>query len=67
MTDKIMEEIIRNNRKALGLTEDAVVLDSFTTVNRLTNLGIVEECSKRYNCGYILADGLIVGYEQVTD
>lgn len=67
MTDKIMEELIKNNRKALGLIEDTIVLDSFVTVNRLTNLGIVEECSKRYNCGYILADGLIVGYDQVEE
>lgn len=69
MTDEVMKEIIRKNREALGFEnnldiDDNILLDSFVTVNRVVDLDIVEQCNTNFECYYILADGLIVGYEK---
>lgn len=57
-----MQETIKRNREALGRSTNEAIIDSFVQVNQMVNLDIVIELSNK-GCGYVLADGLVVGYE----
>ena len=58
-----MRETIIRNRRALGFSVDEKVIDSFIEVNRLVSIDIFRLIGDQYAHGYILADGLIVGYD----
>ena len=60
-----MRETIIRNRKALGLSTNEVLIDSFVQVNQMVNLDIVMELANK-GTEYILADGLVVGYGMPT-
>lgn len=57
--ERDVKEIIRRNKDALGQPYDEESINLFEEVNKRVTLQTILEIP----CGYILADGLIVGYE----
>lgn len=66
--EDVMRETIIRNREALGRTnDDDKLIDSFVAVNKTVTLGVIDDIRSLRPVGYILADGLIVGYDQVEE
>ena len=66
--ERDIENIIRNNRKALGYKNDAledIVVAGLLAVNKVVYLQAILNANDNYpdDLNIILADGVIVGYE----
>lgn len=59
--ERNVKEIIKRNREALGLDNNDIMPGVLTMLNRFVS---VEILMQRKDFGCIIADGLIVGYEQ---
>lgn len=59
--ERNIKEIIKRNREALGLDNNDIMPGVLTMLNRFVSVEILEQ---RKDFGCIIADGLIVGYEQ---
>lgn len=57
--ERDVKEIIKRNKDALGHPYDEESINLFEEVNKCVTLETILE----FPVGYILADGLIVGYE----
>lgn len=57
--ENVMEETIKRNKDALHHAYDELSVNLFAEVNRKVSLQTIAE----NDFGYILADGLIVGYD----